>query len=334
MATGTPETKVVRDLVAVYLEVYRLVIVPCGIMTQIAQKRLYFKIGAASATENDDADVYLDIAAALTAVNRKQYHQFTKSGDPLCYTVTVTNLKSAKPLEICTAPNTWTTRNAAKKTAVGWREQLKHSNIRMSELPTYARRFRCGFDSGMVASSGSAQGLQNHLVPDGCDGTRLFTAYDAPDGTSIDYFSSNEIAILAVDESGDYLKSVLIGESDPSSEKTFGMLSEYLLSRRNMREESDPTTEFPSKAGLMNTLFATSETLADDVTDAVSEYNIARPYSEVNAYEAVLGAYCVAETTNYQETFSVPMGLLKFSGEFELNEDDEFFVDVEAVYEM
>jgi len=303
-------------------------------MTQIAQKRLYFEIGATSATENDSSDIYLDIAAALTAVNRKQYHQFTKSGDPLCYTVTLTNLAASKPIVACTAPNTWTTANAGKKTAVGWKKQLKNSGVRMSELPTYAKRFRCGFDSGMVASGSSQQTLQNHLVPDGCDGTRLFTAYDAPDGTSIDYFNSNEIAQLAVDESGDYLKSVLIGESDPSTEKTFGMISEYLLSRRNMREESDPSTEFPSKTGLMNTLYATSETLADDVTDAVSDYNIARPYSEENAYESVFAAYTVSGTTNFSETFSAPMGLIKFVGEFGLVEGAEFIIDVEAVYEM
>ncbi len=334
MATGKPETNVARDWSWFYLEVYRLVIVPCGIMTQIAQKRLYFKIGGASATENDTSDIYLDIAAALTAVNRKQYHQFTKSGDPLCYTVTLTCLTASKPVVACTAANTWTTANAAKKTAVGWKTQLKNSNIRMSELPTYARRFRCGFDSGMVASGAGQQSLENHLVPDGCDGTRLFTAYDAPDGTSIDYFNSNEVALLALVDGADDYKPVLMGASDPTTQKTFGMISEYLLSRRNMREESDPTTEFPSFGGLMNTLFATSEELADDVTKAAAEYNIARPYSEENSYESVLAAYTVSGTTNYTETFSAPLGLIKFVGEFGLVEDAEFIIDVEAVYEM
>ena len=132
-----------RDRSSFYLEVYQLDIVPCGIMAQIAQKRLYFSFAASASQENDVNDVYLDIPAALTAVNRKQYHQFTAKGDPLCYTVTVTGLITDRELKFCTAPNTWTTRNAAKKTAAGWMEQMKNSNIRMSELPTYARRFRC-----------------------------------------------------------------------------------------------------------------------------------------------------------------------------------------------
>ena len=150
-------------------------------MAQIAQKRLYFTIGASSTEQNDSGDVYLDIPAALTAVNRKQYHQFTRSGEPLCYTVTVSNLASTKPITIVTAPNTWTTRNAAKKTAVGWKTQLKNSSIRMSELPTYAKRFRCAFDSGALTTGAGNQYLDNHLVPDNgpaageAVGTRLFT---------------------------------------------------------------------------------------------------------------------------------------------------------------
>lgn len=305
-----------------------------GAMAQLEQTRLYFKIGATSDTENDDADVYLDIASALTCVNRRQYHQFTKKGDPLCYTVTITNLKSAKPLVICTAPNTWTTANAAKKTAVGWKEQMKNSSIRMSELPTYAKRFRCGYDAGMVPSGAGQQSLQNHLVPDGCDGTRLFTPYDAPDGSSISYASANEIVLLALEDGATEYRSVLLGTTDPAVEKSFGMIYEYLESRRNMREESDPTTEFPASTGLMNSLFATSEELADDVTKAASAYNNQRPYSEVNASEAVLGAQITADTTNFRETFQVPLGLIKFGGDFGVQEDDEIIVDVIAMYEM
>ncbi len=304
-------------------------------MTQIAQKRLYFRIGASSVTENDVTDVYLDIAAALTAVNRKQYHQFTNSGDPLCYTVTVTNLKSAKPLVVCTAANTWTTANAAKKTAVGWKEQMKNSGIRMSELPTYAKRFRCAFDSGAVPSGASQQSLQNHLVPDGCDGSRLFTPFDAPDGTSISYSTSNEVSLLALEDGATEYRPVLTGIT---ATVFFGMCHEYLESRRNMREESDPTTEFPSSGGLMNTLFAETEVLADEVTKAASLYNNQRPYSEDNASESVFAGYVAANTTNYRETFSAPLGLLKFVAPVgqsaALNEDDEFVVDIEAVYEM
>jgi hypothetical protein len=310
-------------------------------MSQIAQKRLFFTIGASSATENDASDIYLDIPAALTAVNRKQYHQFSNAGDPLCYTVTVTNLASAKPITVVTAPNTWTTRNAAKKTAVGWKRQLKNSNVRMSELPTYAKRFRCGLDDGMVASGGGAQALANHLVPDNgpgtgeATGTRLFTPYTDPlGGADISYFNSNEICLLVTtpdDATGavEY-KALLCGASGADD---FGMVFEYLKSRRNMREASDHTSEFPDDDGLMNTLFAESEMLADEVTKAAAEYNTMRPYTEANAHEPVWACTVEAGTTNYQETFSVPLGLLKITGQA-MSDGDAFAVDVEAVYEM
>jgi len=299
-------------------------------MAQIAQKRMYFSIGGTSSAENDDGDIYVDIPACLTTINRKQYHQVTAKGDPLCYTVTVTALKTSKPLEICTAPNTWTTRNAVKKTAEGWKEQMKNSNIKMSQLPTYARRFRCALDAGAITNA-VGQELNAQLVPDDCGGKRLFTPYDAPDGTTIDFFNSNEVVFLAIGEgaTADY-KPMLC---DATASDDFGMIYEYLKSRRNMREESDTTTEFPDSDGLMNTLFATSEELADDVTAAVTEYNTARPYSEHNAQKLVKQAYVAANSTNYTETFSAPLGLLVFSADG-VSEEDEFFITVEAVYEM
>lgn len=311
-----------------------------GLMAQVEHTRLYFEIGAASATENDTDDVYLDIPAALTAVNRKQYHQFTAKGDPLCYTVTITNVKSSKPLVVTTAPNTWTTENAARKTAVGWKKQLKKGGIRMSEMPTYAQRFRCAFDLNAV-STGNSQAILKQLVPDGAPvageshGARLFTDYSSPDGGTISYSTSNEVSFLPVSEvdAADPYKPVLCGDTAGGTE-IFGMIYEYLKSRRNMREASDPLTEFPDTDGLMNTLFAESEMLADEVTKAAEDYNTNRPYTEANADEPVWGATVESGTTNYRETFSVPLGLLKITGAFGLGVGDMFCIDVEAVYEM
>lgn len=293
------------------------------------QKSLYFTIGDTSADQNDAADVQLDLAAALTAVNRKQYHQCEKDGTPLAYHFTIKALKTDSSIGVCAAPNTWTTRNAAKKTAIGWKAQMKNAGIRLSELPTYARRFRCAFDRFAVASGANQQTLTNHLVPDGCDGNRLFTAYDAPDGTSITYATSNEVVLLPIGEGAtDDYKAVLC---NATTGDMFGMIHEYLKSRRNMREETDMTTEFPDSDGLMNTLFAVSEELADDVVGAVDDYNIARPYSESDAALPVHVATVTAGITNFQETGVAPLGLLKFSG---LAVDDIFQIDVHAITEM
>jgi len=307
-------------------------------MTQIAQKRLYFTFqSAASDTENDTGDIYLDIAAALTAVNRKQYHQYTAKGDPLCYTVTVKALVSTKVLTFCTAPNTWTTRNAAKKVAEGWQEQLMNSGIRMSELPTYARRFRASFEKGAHPSGPNLQTLYKHMVPDDCDGNRLFTSYEGQDPAApdISYAGSNEVVMLSIASEANpdqAYRCSLLGVTDAGG-TSFGMIDEYLKSRRNMRTDSDPTVEFPDSDGLLNTIFATSESLADDVTTAASEYNTDRPYDETSAVRSVLGAMVQPGVANFSESFSAPLGLIKMSG-FGLNDNDAFVVDVEAVYEM
>jgi hypothetical protein len=304
-------------------------------MAQIAQKRLYFKCGSATPqdpVQNAPKDVFIDIASCLTAVNRKQYHQVTARGDPLCYTVTITNIKSASALTFCTAPNTWTTKNAAKKTAVGWKEQMKNSNIRMSELPTYARRFRAAFEYRGVDSGANTQFLKDHMCPDGCDELRLFTPYTGPTG-AITYENSNDVTLLALEDGTDDYKAVLTGNtSSGAGGRFFGMIYEYLKSRRNMREESEPDSEFPDTTGLMNTLFATSEELADDVTGAVDDYMISRPYSESDAADSLLSASVKSDSTNNRETFSAPLGLIKLNSAWV--ENDEFFIDVEAVYEM
>ena len=307
-------------------------------MAQIAQKRLYFTFqAAASDTQNDTGDIYLDIPAALTAVNRKQYHQVTASGDPLCYTVTVKALLSTKVLTFCTAPNTWTTRNAAKKVAVGWKKQMKNSGIRMSELPTYARRFRCTLDKSAHPSGAHQQSLAKHMVPDDCDGDRLFTPYEGQDPAAADisYFSANEVVMLSIASEAnpdEAYRCSLLGVTDAAG-TSFGMIDEYLKSRRNMRTDTDPSVEFPDDDGLLNTIFATSESLADDVTKAVEDYNTERPYDESSSVRPVLAAMCQPETPNFTETFSAPLGLIKMSGHG-LNDLDAFIVDVEAVYEM
>jgi len=211
----------------------------------------------------------------------------------------------------------------------------------MSELPTYAKRFRCAFDVGAIPTGPGAQQLDNHLVPDAgptsgeSEGLRLFTPYTDPLGglADISYFNSNEIALLNADADDPQVefKPVLMGTSTADD---FGMVCEYLKSRRNMREASDPTSEFPDSDGLMNTLFADSEVLADDVTKAAADYNTNRPYTETDTCHPVWAASVQALSTNYTETFSAPLGLLKITGAFGLTVGDTFCVDVEAVYEM
>jgi len=306
-------------------------------MAQSEQTRLYYKLGATHDFENDIADIYLDLAAGLTAVNRKHYHQVKKNGSPLCYTVTLTAITTSKPITAVTAPNTWTTRNAVKKTAIGWKQQLKNAGLKLRDLPTYARCFRCAFDSGSVTAIANDQTLYKHLRPDASDGTSLFTPYNTPDGGTVTYSNSNEVVLLPIaeDTPNEAYRAVLLGDTGDVG-MTFGIIDEFLKSRRNMREETDMTSEFPDSDGLMNTLFAVSEELADDVVSAVEGYSTTRPYTETNAVESVHGGTVVSTpaTGPTQSTFQAPLGLIKFENAINWSIDDEFMIDVHAIYEM
>ena len=307
-------------------------------MAQIEQKRLFFTIQEqASDTENDTDDIYLDLAAALTAVNRKQYHQVKSNGDPLCYSVTLTAVSVAKPFQASTAANTWTIRNAAKKTAVGWKAQMKHAGIKLRDLPTYARRFRCAYEADAVDDGVNQQHLALHLCPDGSDGTILFDPYTSPDGGSVTYDNANDIVLLPIseDDPDEAYKACLVGNTNGVG-MTFGMIHEFLLSRRNMREETDMSTEFPASTGLMNTLYAVSEELADDVVAAVDAYSITRPYSESNAVEDVFAAHVSSDPGAIMTmSFEAPLGLIKFEPFAESWAAlDSFTIDVHAIYEM
>ena len=306
-------------------------------MAQIEQTRLYYKLdGSAQDFENDKFDLYIDLAAGLTAVNRKHYHQVMKNGNPLCYTVTLTNIASAKPITAITAPNTWTTRNAVKKTAIGWKQQIKNAGLKLRDLPTYARCFRCAFDSGSVTAVVNDQSLHKHMVPDASDGSTLFTPYNTPDGGAVTYYNSNEVVLLPIaeDTPDEAYRAVLLGDTDAGG-MTFGIIDEFLKSRRNMREETDMTSEFPDADGLMNTLFAVSEELDDDVVSAVQGYSTTRPYSETNAVEPVHAGTVVSTLSGHtQRTFQAPLGLIKFENDLDFSGDDEFMIDVHAIYEM
>jgi len=323
-----------------------------GAMANSEVTRLLYTYGGtsgvpANGNPNTTDMYYIDLAAAMSAVNRKQYHQCKSDGTPLCYAVTVTALKSKNGMVMATAPNNWTTRNAVKKTAIGWKRQLKHGGIKLSDLPTYARRFRAAFEKEAHPSGPGQQGLYDHLQPIKSDQVSpCFTSYTDSMGDNASYESTNEIVMVPVGPDGAVVefRMVLMGSS---SSGEFAICEEYLNSRRNIRDASDPTLEFPDADNLLDPLFATAEELSDDIVEAAEAYNTQRPYSELDANDPDAG--CVIQTTAtgiiQRETLLAPLGLIKIQGNIEdstaespayLANDvsDRFIIEVNAIYEM
>jgi len=311
-----------------------------------------YKNGADSVNPNLITYEYIDLAAAMSAVNRKQFHQVKRNGQPLCYAITVTALSTKSGFTVETAENNWTVKNAVKKAAIGWKRQLKHGGVNVSDLPTYGKRFRCGIEEGAYKSTAGQQYLFDHLVPIlGDMVTSSFEDYTDSLGNPATYEKCNDIVMVPVETDPDVgtvvdYRMKLLGETTSGN---LGIVCEFLKSRRNIRDASDPALEFPDTDNLLDPLFATADELTDDIVDAADEYNTQRPYDETGTCELYTGAvmFPTAGASGIQsQSFVAPLGLLKIGGIAETRESgqdqtytepfqsDVFTVDVQAIYEM
>lgn len=308
----------------------------------VEQKRLYF--------EKHEGDTYIDLAAALSAANRKQYHQMKRDGTPFSYHFTISShgTRNSQPITVCALPNTWTTRNAAKKAAIGWKTQLRHGGIKISDLPTYGRRARFALQAGATAeytmtSGKTVQGLANDYYPLDCDDNSLFDAYTDTAGDTIYYHTANTIVTVPVDDgAGNVTDQPMVMISGGTNQ--FEVIDEYLGSRRNV-ETLETEAPGPSESNKMTTLFSTAEELSDDIIENVQDYADNRPYDESSADSLVMVGQCGLVKTGdpsstpqadiLQGPLSVsgeaPLGLLKLDS---ITDGDKFCIDVHAIVEM
>jgi len=321
-----------------------------------------FKNGIAVGNPNSVTDRYIDLSVDMSSVNRKQYHQVKANGQPLDYAVTVTALSTKNGLTFQTAQNNWTTRNAVKKTAIGWKRQLKHGGVRISDLPVYARRFRCLMEQDNVGGASHQYPLLaiEAILADQI--TPAFSAYSTPDPSEtapsviVNRGDVSECVMIPheIDPAGSPgvvtdFRMKLLGASDKTAgDGTFGVISEFLKSRRNMGTFSDPDVQFPDSDNLLDTLYATADELTDDIVEAAEDYMTNRPYDETGTDELYMGARFQPGATGaaiQSSSFVAPLGLIKLggilqvwdSGEPEYTDPyifDQFMIDVHAIYEM
>jgi len=301
-------------------------------MTQASQTRLKFRRGNG---EGSDTTVYIDLAAALSAVDRKQYHHCSADGTALAYHFSITPAEKDVTMSWCAMSNSWTIANAVKMAANGWKAQLKHAGIRHSELPPYGKRARFALETGSFAT-GTGVLLQQYIPVD-CANKDMFQTFSAPAGT-VTYGQANEVTRVPVtDAAGDLADELIMVLSKDSSvpTKQFGVVAEYLKGRRNMGAQPTlPDDEFPDKDGYMLQLYSTAEELSDDIIDTVDDYGIFRPYDEISCASLVSGGVISSNAGERMPISSqgvAPCGLLEISG---LTGNQTFYVDVHAIVEM
>lgn len=294
-------------------------------------------------TEN--ASQYIDCAAALTAINRKQYHQ-TKSMRPLAYHVRaqcITTGTDATPILFGAAANTWTTRNAVVMLGAMYKKQLRENNIRIGQLPAYGRELRLSLktNEGYAHGSGSDgygdatlddSGGGKVFVPEDIDAAGVFSAYTNSDGDSVTFFNSNDLTVLSIPEATadgepETVVPSLTGTSN-HGENHLAVIPEYLASRRNIHDHVEVDHDLPEDTNLLMRLGSSSDEHFDDVVDAIEETGTYRPYDEAGANKVVVQGALMA--AGDYTSFVAPLGLIEVNG----NADSKFLLTVTAITEM
>lgn len=307
--------------------------------SQPEQNTLYF-VGDA----NDDR--VIDSAAALTAINRKQYHQ-TKSYKPLLYhwrAQCISLGDSSTPVIFSTAPNTWTTRNAVTKLGAMYHKQLKGNNITKSMLGRYGRELRFALKTGEGYTHASgADGFQvatmdisggnSVLTPVQEDGsTSAFADYTNSDGATVSYGGSNTLTTISIPEATaagepETVVCSLVGTSN-HGENDFAVIPEYLASRRNLDDHDEADHSLPEDTSLMLRIGSTADEHLDDVIEATEVIGVTRPYNEAGA-NALYPQGVLAAVGDYASGVA-PLGLIQVDG----CTNAKFLFTVTAITEM
>ena len=337
-------------------------------MAQCEQTRLYFTILG----EAQGANAYIDLSSAMSAANRKQYHQVTKGGDALCYRVAVTAIKGETVFSglnsqflIC---------NAVKQTTLGWKAQMRHGGIKIRDLPSWGRRPRFGLERFQLVENSRTQGgvddpvfeisdlnLEPQISPGGAN---WFTTYDSTDGTAnVDVFYHSGAAPDAFNMSANQVTQVTI--TDGAGVETnvplvmcgndanhFSVIREYFRARRAQPDVDLGTPGADPHSQMLN-LFSIAEEMSDDIVDAVEHYMDYKPYTpelQTNVFDDLVQLGHVSAFTAGTSNTSVPAVGTSTSNHYPPLTDvidapfgllqidgadsNNFQIDVLAIYEM
>lgn len=131
------------------------------------------KFVACIANNGSSQDVYLDTAAELSKIDRKNHKQVTDKGVPLVYdlmvSVTIPVKKTLTPpaqnadllgsVVVKTAPLNWQTRNSVRMAHFTREDLRKEAGVAKGSIGRYAKNLRCNLDPTMYALPYDPTGL-------------------------------------------------------------------------------------------------------------------------------------------------------------------------------
>jgi hypothetical protein len=347
---GSRKLRRARDRSSFYLEVYRLDIVPYGIMSR---EQTSFLVQVKTAGNR-----YIDLAQCLTAVNQKQMHQVNSKGKPYCYSVTVRALTlSGSGIPVLTLPNSWIVKNSVTKTSAGWKKQMKDAGFKLKDLSPYARRIRIAFDDAAVNADGTAaQFIEPYTQHSNSDDGALvpvFTSYETDAGSSVDWSRASEYTTLVIPSDAEgtapmELPAVMLSAATSATTSIFRVIGQYLRSRRVMREDQQPDDSSLDPSNFLVRLFSGAQPETDEIITEAQEFQDVRPYTMELNNSTNFGPEFLTSTSRDIDTVSAttydavtveaPLGLLCMgdvdgSGQTTTTAD-LFEITVHAIYEM
>ena len=302
-------------------------------------------------------DRYVDLSQCLTVINKKQYHQTSSKGVPLCYAFTIQSIVQGEPFPVLTLPRTWCVRNSVTKLYAGWRKQMKDAGFRLKDLSPYGRRLRLGFTDDAVSTAGALESfIQPHTQPSSsADGIlkAVFTEFTTTEGLTVSYAVAGEVTTVVVpsDTEGSApmeLPAVVLSQSAGATTSKFRAVGQYLRSRNVMSEDQVTTDSAFDPDNFLVRLFSGAQPETDEILTEAQEFQEVRPYtmqldsSSNFASEFETSTYVDLDTmsTTNSGVYSgvAPLGLICL-GDIDGDGDvtttgDTFLVTVHAIYEM
>lgn len=323
-------------------------------MAQCEQTTLYFHVDG----EIQAGNGYVDLASAMTAANRKQYHHVANDGTALCYRVLVTPIKGTFVIDHLQTQ--FATCNAVKQTVAGWKAQMRHGGIKLRDLPPYGRRPRFSletnaFNKNVVAiADETIYEISNlHLAGPlmSPQGDEFFEDYTATDGKTIEYsaqasdalgrLAANLITQVTVTDGAGAEENVPLVMVGDGVANQFNVIDNYMRARRQTPDVSIDTPGPDENSEMLN-LFSVAEEMSDDIVDAIDDYMDWKPYLPDTATKAKfdhLTEGCTVSTVTAADiqyppasaVVDAPLGLIRTSGS---SDGDNLRIDVLAIYEM
>lgn len=304
---------------------------------------------------------YIDLFRGLCLVNGRDYNQF-KNGDPLMIMGTIRTSSSTESVEAMKP--TWAVKNALVEANAAWTRTLKSAGLKKSQLNTYGKELRVGWDSShsdIFCSYDSGKGKVD-AIPDDVKSKYDSGQYNV-DG--LEYVVQAKLTLepqfgigfgpsplvpgppttFNVRAFDNTRAAVPLSGSVDVQDKLFCVFGEvgqsllhlpilntYLDARINQtRVEDTDMDEIPTADNDFIMMLAPGEEVADDVIDNVRDEGRWRPYtteSSEDSHDIIVGG---ANVAGQDTSFHSPLGLLKWTP---AGANSKLVIDIIAISEM